>query len=370
MPIMGYYMNSCKMTNPDKTVLIKNGSIVTPDAVVHGDLLVIGEKIAEIGGTIAMTDAQSPGLTVIDAKGRLLLPGGIDVHTHFNLDVGIAVAQDDYYTGTVAAAMGGTTTIIDHPGFGPLGCSLFHQIEKYHGHARGRAVIDYSFHGVLQHLNDRVLEKIPVLADQGVTSMKVYMTYDYMFTDGMLLAIFKKAKENGVLIAVHAEDDAMIQTLRGKFAAQGKKEAIYHALSRPASAEATAVKRVIGLAAKAGNALVYIVHLSTKDGLSYIKKAKESGQNIIAETCPQYLFLDDARYSLPHHEGLKYVMSPPLRKKKDQAALWQGLAKGVIEVVATDHCPFDFKLKKRLASHDFSKCPGGVSGDETRSPLK
>ena len=361
------------MTNPSNIVLIKNGTIVTPDAVVKGDLLVIGEKIDQIGGIIPLPKTDSFDTTnrptIIDATDKYVLPGGIDVHTHFNLDIGIAVAQDDFYSGTVAAAMGGTTTIIDHPGFGPLGCSLFHQIEKYHGYAKGSAVIDYSFHGVFQHLNDKILEQIPLLADQGITSMKVYMTYDYKFSDKMLYNVFKKAKKSGVLIAVHAEDDAMIQKLRKKFIEQGRKEAVYHALSRPPEAEANAVKKVIELADKAGNVPVYIVHLSTKDGLAYIKKAKESGQNIIAETCPQYLLLDEALYNLPNHEGLKYVMSPPLRQEKDQAALWKGLLDQTISVVGTDHCPFDFKLKKQLASHDFSKCPGGASGVETRIPL-
>lgn len=347
-----------------KKVLIKNGGIVTPEGIVNGDLLVVGETIAEIGGSI-----NAPGADIIDAAGRYLLPGGIDVHTHFNLDIGIAVAQDDFYTGTVAAAMGGTTTIVDHPGFGPPGCSLFHQIEKYHGYARDNAVIDYSFHGVLQHLNGEILKQIPKLAHQGITSMKAYMTYDCMFSDDMLLSVFKAAKEHNVVVAIHAEDDSRINKLRQKFISQGKQEAIYHALSRPADAEADAVKRVIDLADQAGNPPVYIVHLSTKEGLLAIKRAKESGQNIFAETCPQYLLLDESLYRLPHHQGLKYVMSPPLRQKEHQEALWQGVADGTIDVMATDHCPFDFKLKKQLASRDFSKCPGGAPGVETRVAL-
>ncbi len=358
------------MTTPHPNcILIKNGTIVTPDEVITGDLLVVGENIAKIGGTILPPDDADAQVQIIDAKGKYVLPGGIDVHTHFNLDIGVAVAQDDFYTGTVAAAMGGTTTIVDHPGFGPEDCSLFHQIEKYHGLAKDNAVIDYSFHGVLQHMNDQVTEEIPKLAAQGITSMKVYMTYDYRFTDDMLLNVFMAAKKNGVLIAVHAEDDAPIQTLRKRDISQGKKEAIYHALSRPEKAEANAVKRVVKLAGKAGNAWVYIVHLSTQQGLCIIKEAKAFGQNIIAETCPQYLLLDESLYTLSGHEGLKYVMSPPLRRKSDQNALWKGLANKEIDVVATDHCPFDFKLKRQLASEDFSKCPGGVAGVEARIPL-
>ncbi|MCP3900472.1 MAG: dihydropyrimidinase, partial [Desulfobacteraceae bacterium] len=353
------------MTTPDlKKVLIKNGTIVTQNEVLIGDVLVIGQTIANIGKKISAPDAQN-----IDAEGKIVLPGGIDVHTHLNLDIGIAVAQDDFYSGTVAAAMGGTTTIIDHPGFGPEGCSIFHQIKKYHGYAKDNAVIDYSFHGVLQHIDDQVLKDMPKLVDQGITSMKAYMTYDYKFTDEMLFDIFKIAEKNGVLIAVHAEDDTMIQDLRKKYILQGKKEAVYHALSRPSKAEANAVKRVVDIADRAGNVPVYIVHLSTKEGLAIIKNARKSGQNIIAETCPQYLLLDESMYSLEDDQGLKYVMSPPLRQKEDQAALWDGLAEKVIETVGTDHCPFDFKLKKQLASDDFSKCPGGVAGVEARVPL-
>lgn len=352
------------MTPYNNIVLIKNGIIVTPNGIVNGDLLVMGETIVDIGDTIIAPDAD-----IIDAEGKYVLPGAIDVHTHFNLDVGIAVAQDDFYSGTKAAAIGGTTTIIDHPGFGPKGCDLDHQIDVYHGYAKDKAVIDYSFHGVLQHIDDRIIAQIPLLADQGITSMKVYMTYDYRFTDDMLASLFKAAKENNVLIAVHAEDDATIKHLREKFIRQGEKEAVYHAKSRPAAAEADAVKQVIEIAGKAGNAPLYIVHLSTKEGLSAIRQAKASGQTVIAETCPQYLVLDESLYTLPDHEGLKYVMSPPLRQKQDQDALWEGLSDQTISVVATDHCPFDFKLKKKLASLDFSKCPGGAPGVEARPAL-
>ncbi|NOX32617.1 MAG: dihydropyrimidinase [Deltaproteobacteria bacterium] len=352
------------MKHQPKRTLIKNGSVVTPGKIIKADLFIKGEIIAGINSDIA-----APGAEVIDARGKYVLPGGIDVHTHFNLDTGIAIAQDDFYTGTVAAAMGGTTTIIDHPGFGPEGCSLFHQIEKYHGLADGNAVIDYSFHGVLQHLDDQVLNDIPKLADQGITSLKAYMTYDYMFSGDMLADVFKKAKDSGMLIAVHAEDDCLIKSLKEKYIREGRKDAIYHALSRPSKAEAIAVKKVINKAGEAGNAPLYIVHLSTKEGALAVKKAKESGRLVFAETCPQYLLLEQDLYNLPDHEGLKYVMSPPLRRKEDQKALWEGLSDESISVIASDHCPFDFELKKQLASRDFSKCPGGIPGVETRLGL-
>lgn len=351
----------------DKKTLIKNGTVVTPGGVIDADILIQGETIAQIRhrdqGRNPAADA-----TAINAQGLIVIPGGIDVHTHFNLDVGIAVAQDDFYTGTVAAAMGGTTTIVDHPGFGPENCSLFHQIEKYHGFAQGNAVIDYSFHGVLQHLNQEVLRDIPRLADQGITSMKAYMTYGHMFSADMLAQLFDVTQKSGVLIAVHAEDDTMINRLRREFQEAGKRDAIYHALSRPNETEAKAVREVIDIAA-VNDAPLYIVHLTTRQGLEAVKAARQSGRSVFAETCPQYLFLDEDAYREEDHGGLKYVMSPPLRSKKDQAALWQGLRDETISTVGTDHCPFDFKLKKQLAKDDFTRCPGGAPGVESRIPL-
>ncbi len=359
-------MNTMHPSTERKT-LIKNGTVVTPGGVVDADILIQGETIAQIRHRDQDRNPAADA-TVIDAQGLIVIPGGIDVHTHFNLDVGIAKAQDDFYTGTVAAAMGGTTTIVDHPGFGPENCSIFHQIEKYHGFAQGNAVIDYAFHGVLQHLNEEVLRDIPRLADQGITSMKAYMTYGHMFSSDMLARLFEVTQKSGVLIAVHAEDDTMINRLRREFQEAGKTDAIYHALSRPNETEAKAVREVIDIAA-VNNAPLYIVHLTTRQGLEAVKAARQSGRAVFAETCPQYLFLDEDAYREDDHGGLKYVMSPPLRSKTDQAALWQGLEDETISTVGTDHCPFDFKLKKQLAKDDFTRCPGGAPGVEARIPL-
>lgn len=345
-------------------ILIKNGLIVTPEQVLQADLLVSGELIAAIDPKI-----DDVGADIIDATGCYVLPGGVDVHTHFNLDVGVAVAQDDFYTGTVAAAMGGTTTIVDHPGFGPKGCSLMHQIDKYHEYARDKAVIDYSFHGVFQHFDADIAAQIPQLIEAGISSAKVYMTYDHKFTDEMLLELFTVAKEQQLLITVHAEDDLLIQKLKREFISASKTEPIYHAKSRPVQAEASAVSSVIKTAAKAGGAPLYIVHLSSKDGLKLIEESQSEDQWVFAETCPQYLLLGEDRYLLSGNEGLKYVMSPPLRSREHQDALWEGLAKGSIQVVATDHCPFDFVLKQQLGAEDFSKCPGGAPGVESRLAL-
>lgn len=357
--------NICHQRNDImKNTVIQKGIIVAEDRIFEGDVLIVGEEIADIRQSIEVIDAE-----IIDAGGCYVLPGGIDVHTHFNLDVGFAVAQDDFYSGTVAAAFGGTTTIIDHPGFGPDHCSIFHQIEKYHEYAKNKAVVDYSFHGVLQHLDAAAIRDIPKLIDSGIPTMKAYMTYGHMFTDEMLEQVIKIIGNFSGLLTVHAEDDAAINLLREKFLREGKTDARYHALSRPPSSEGDAIKRVIDAAEKAGGYPVYIVHLSTKYGLDHIKKAQSTGKKIIAETCPQYLLLDQSSYALPNHEGLKYVMSPPLRTFEHSESLWQGLADGSIKVVATDHCPFDFSLKKRLAHSDFTKCPGGIPGVETRIPL-
>ena len=350
------------------TILIQNGNLVLPAGVVQHDLLIQGDTITDIQANIPLEHTAS-GTRVIDARDKYVLPGGIDVHTHLNLDIGIARAQDDFYTGTVAAAMGGTTTIVDHPGFGPKGCSIFHQIAQYHEYARDHAVIDYAFHGVLQHLDETIIEDLPKLVGQGITSVKAYMTYDHRFTDEMLARLLKTTAAEGILVTVHAEDHDMISANRQACVRKGQTAPRYHAQSRPPESEANAVSRVIQLAKDSGDAPLYIVHLSTQQGLDVIRTAQAKGQPVFAETCPQYLFLDASSYDLPDLEGLKYIMSPPLRSRSDQSALWHGLSDGSIQVVATDHCPFDFALKKRLAAHDFTRCPGGAPGIEARIPL-
>jgi dihydropyrimidinase len=290
------------------------------------------------------------------------------VHTHFCLDAGIAVAQDDFYTGTVAAACGGTTTIVDHPGFGPAGCSLDHQIRLYHTLAHGKAVIDYSFHGVIQHVDADVLRMMQTLADDGVTSYKVYMTYAYKLPDEDIYAVMKRAKELGVMIAVHPENDGLVNTRRRALSNNGCIAPKYHALSRPEPCEAEAINRAIQISAVAGDAPLYIVHLSNHLGMQYINLAKQNGiKNLFAETCPQYLLLDDACYE--REDGLKYILSPPLRAKANSALLWKDIQSGYIETIATDHCPFDFTLKKKLGARDFTECPNGMPGVELRVPL-
>ncbi len=322
--------------------LIKNGRIATDTEVFNGDILIDGEKIIEIGSGICAEDAE-----VIDASGKYVLPGAVDVHTHMDLDVGFARAIDDFYDGTVAAACGGTTTIVDHMAFGPKDCSLWHQVNEYHRLADGNAVIDYGFHGVFQHLHESTLsEMCEIMEEEGITSFKVYMTYDYRLQDDEIFRVLRAAKKAGIVITVHCENHGVITQLRKEFVRDGKTEAKYHPLSRPARCEAEAVNRMIHLAAMAGDAPLYILHLSSAEGLHEVLKARsENRPNLGVETCIQYLVLTDKEYEDPE-EGLKAIMSPPLRKDQDREELWQALRDGTIDTVATDHCPFHYKAGK------------------------
>lgn len=347
------------------SLLIKNGNIITASDNYVGDIYIENGIIKEIGINLNKYSDE-----IIDAKGKIVIPGGVDVHTHLNLDVGIAIANDDFYTGTVAAACGGTTTIIDHMGFGPKGCNLKHQVDVYHGYAKENSVIDYSFHGVIQHIDDDILNEMESIVNkEGIPSFKVYLTYDYKVEDEDVLKVLKRLKELGGITTVHCENHGSIKLLKEYYVKNNMKSTKYHPLSRPSEAEGEAVNRMINLAKIADDAPLYIVHLSSKIGLSYIKMAHEQGESVYAETCPQYLVLDDSKYELENNEGLKYIMSPPLRKKKDIDALWNGLKDGHIKTIATDHCPFAFNKDKQLGKDDFTKCPNGAPGIEERIPL-
>jgi dihydropyrimidinase len=272
---------------------------------------------------------------------------------------------DNFTTGTVAAACGGTTTIIEHMGVGPQGASLLAQVDAYHRLAEGNTAIDYSFHGVVSHLEDALLAELPRLRDEGISSLKFYMTYDNRLDDESITRLLTRTNELGILSCVHCEDHAEITALRKQFVAEGKTTPIYHALSRPAEGEARAVTRVLTLAHEAGDAPLYIVHLSSKAALeAYLDFPNR--QHAILETCPQYLLLEDSRYGLADGEGLKYIMSPPLRKEADQQALWEALASGNITVVGTDHCSFNFATDKQAGKNDFTTCPNGMPGVELR----
>ncbi|MDR3249444.1 MAG: amidohydrolase family protein, partial [Treponema sp.] len=296
-------------------LLIRGALVVSPEDEAVRDVLVEGETIRRVGPAAAAfpgSGLNEDHWDCIDGTGKILIPGGIDAHTHLCLDTGSAGVSVDFYTGTVAAVWGGTTSIIDHPGFGPAGCSLDHQIQKYHRLAEGKAVIDYGFHAVVQHVDDRILTGLDALADGGVTSCKLYLTYGYKIADGDALRVLEKAKAAGVLVTVHPENDGVINTLRERFIAAGTLSPHFHPLSRPPECEAEAINRMILFAHIAGDAPLYIVHLTNTLGLEFIKAARERGQqNLYAETCPQYLLLNDSCYDLGGDEGLKYIICPP-----------------------------------------------------------
>ena len=344
---------------------IRGGTVVTETGVREADVLIQDGTILKVftGGP----DPETEGAEIIDAGGKYILPGAVDIHTHMDLDVGIARAVDDFYTGTAAAACGGTTTIVDHMAFGPKGCSPWHQVREYHRLADGNAAVDYGFHGVLQHVNDEALDDMAqIAAEEGITSFKVYMTYDYRLDDLDLMKILTRAGKEHILIASHCENHGIVTYFRERFVKEGKTQARWHPVSRPAEAEAEAVSRLLYLAKAAGEAPVYIVHLSTRRGLEEIRKAKAAGQRHIgAETCPQYLLLDEKLYDDPQ-EGLKAIMAPPLRRQEDRDALWNALKENELDTVATDHCPFTFAKQKQQGAQDFTKCPSGAPGVEER----
>jgi len=345
-------------------MLIKNGLVVGEYGTHKADIRIKGEIISEIGSPLIPYDSEQ----VIDAEGKTILPGGVDVHTHMDLDLGSIRATDDFFTGTVAAACGGTTTIVDHMAFGPRGCSITHQVETYHKLAQGKAVVDYGFHGVMDHVDEAILSEIKSLAREGITSHKFYLTYGGKISEREVMQLMECAAEQGVMLAVHAENDGAIAYLRDKYLSMGKTDPIFHARSRPPESEAEAVCRMVWFARMTGSPPLYIVHLSSRLGLESILAARHRGhKNLFIETCPQYLFLDESLYL--REDGLKYVMSPPLRCAEDIEALWDGIKNSDFNVVGTDHCPFFYGKEKQLGKGDFTKAPGGAPGVETRIPL-
>jgi dihydropyrimidinase len=346
-----------------KTVL-RNGRIVTAVDDYHADLLIEDGKVAMIAKTIDF-DADR----VIDAKGRLVIPGGIDPHTHMELPFGGTAASDDFNTGTVGAAHGGTTTIIDFA-VQYKGQSLNEAVDAWHAKADGKTSIDYGFHLICTDLPDERLPEMRSMIDQGVSSFKLFMAYPGVFLvdDATIFKAMGMAGENGGLICMHAENGVVIDAIVKRALAEGKTAPKYHALTRPTKAEAEGVHRAIALADMA-NAPVYIVHLSSSDALDEVTRARDNGILAFAETCPQYLFLDYSVYEQPGFEGAKWVMTPPIREKWNQEKLWRGLKFNDLQVISTDHCPFCFKEQKELGRNDFSKIPNGGPGVEDRMSL-
>lgn len=341
-------------------LLLKNANIVTDKDKFLADVYIENGVISKIGENLNVKAERT-----IDLTGKYLMPGGIDVHTHFDIDVGIARSADNFYTGSLAAAYGGTTTIVDHMGFGPKGCNLHHQLDYYHNLAKD-SVIDYSFHGVIQHIDQNILGEIDQMIEDGIPSFKGYMTYGYKLSDIEMLKLSEKLSKSGGLLTVHPENNDIIDFFREKFAAENKLSPIYHAKSRPDKCEGEAVNRMIDIT-NMTNCPLYIVHLSCNDALEHIKKAIDKGQKVYAETCPQYLVLDEDLYN--RKDGVKYICSPPIREKSHQDKLWEGIQNGYIQTIATDHCSFNYELKKEMGEKDFRNCPNGLPGVETRMSI-
>ncbi len=347
------------------------GTVVSPAGVSPADVLVEGERISALaapGSETAVAWAAAAG-QVIDATGLYVLPGGIDVHTHMEMPFGGTFSVDTFETGTRAAAWGGTTTIVDFA-VQAKGTSLLATLDKWHAKADGHSVIDYGFHMIVSDVNDTTLKEMESCIGAGVNSFKMFMAYPGVFyaTDGEIVRAMTRAAETGAVIMMHAENGIAIDQLVAQALAAGKTDPLQHGLTRPPELEAEATHRAITLAQVTGSPL-YIVHLSAAQPLRAVAEARDTGQNVFAETCPQYLYLSLDDLARPDFEGAKYVASPPLRPREHQGTLWRGLRTNDLSVVSTDHCPFCFKEQKELGRGDFSKIPNGIPGVEHRMDL-
>lgn len=341
--------------------LLKGGMVVGGNGKIRADVLMEGERIAAVAQDISDMEAE-----VIDVSGKYLMPGFIDAHTHFDLEVSGTVTADDFYTGTKAAVAGGTTCIIDFATQNK-GETLQEALSNWHRKADGKASCDYGFHMAISDWNPAASAEIPDMFAAGVTSFKVYMTYNIRVSDGEIYQILKRIKEYGGLVGVHCENGELIDQLIADRKKAGNFQPSAHPLSRPACIEAEAVNRLLTIAGLA-DVPVMVVHLSSGEGYREIQSARDRGQKVYVETCPQYLLMDDSKYSLPGFEGAKYVISPPLRKKEDNELLWEALKEEKIHTIATDHCSFTTKQKK-MGKDDFTKIPNGMPGVETRAQL-
>lgn len=345
-------------------LLIINGKLVTEEGIREESLRIEGERILEIGDLTPRPDEE-----VIDAGGAWVIPGGIDPHTHMELQQSEAFrSADDFYTGTVAAALGGTTTIIDHIGFAPAGSPLSHSLDRYREKAQ-KAAIDYSFHGVIQHVDDEILAELERLVGEGIASFKAYSTYGFKVGDGDLLRLLRVMKKAGGLLTVHCENDEITNLLKKELLASGETDAINHARSRPPRTESEFIGRLCELSGMAGNAPIYVVHTSTGLGARRMVQFRREGIPVYMETCPQYLLLSEERYHQDgNEEGVKYIMAPPLRPDADRQDLWTAVIDGSCQTIGTDHCPFCL-AEKRMGLDDFSKAPGGAPGVQERMAL-
>lgn len=357
-------------------ILLKNGKLITASDTFQADILIEGEKISLIG-----RDLTHPNAEVIDVEGMYVLPGGVDPHVHLDLPMFDTVSSDDHYTGGKAAAFGGTTTLID---FVPQDeGSLEENIERWHAKADPKASVDFSFHMNITRFNQDVAKEIFSLPDMGITSLKVFTAYNnrLRLSDGEIFRVMRVANSAGMLTMVHAENGDVIEILVEEALAAGNTDPIFHAKTRPAWGTVEASLRAAALAAQAGDAPLYLVHMNTAGEVNQLAYARDFGVNMMGETCPQYLFFteDDLR----REDGAKWICSPPMRKEMDNDRLWEGMSDGTIQVMATDHCPFFYDGTKpieyegemvaipgkELGAEDFTKIPNGLPGVGDRMPI-
>jgi len=349
------------------TTIIKSGTLVTAAETFQADILIEGEKISLIGSNL-----ETPaGANVVNAEGKLVMPGGVEAHAHFELPMFGTVSSDDHYSGHKAAAFGGTTTAFDF--ISQDDENLQQCIAAWHQKAQDKAAIDYSFHMNITKFNEKIASDIPLLRQEGINSLKVFTAYNdrLRLMDGEIYQVMRIAKDNGMLVMVHAENGDVIELLVQEALRAGHTSPEWHALTRPADGAVESVNRVISLARQT-NAPTYIVHMNTKGGVDLVRDAREEGLAIMGETCPQYLFftIDDLR----RPDGAKWICSPPMRSRTDNDGVWKALMDGTMQVFSTDHCPFFFDGSKpiiyedqkiaipgkELGSNDFTKIPNGL----------
>jgi dihydropyrimidinase len=345
--------------------IIANGTVVTATDTTKADVGIEGGVVRAIAESLP----KDKGKKIIDATGKLVIPGGIDVHTHLDMPFGGTTSADDFETGSRAALFGGTTTLIDFA-IQYKGQSLREAWDAWMTKAQSKAIGDYGFHCIITDLPDARLDEMNALVREGVTSFKLFMAYPgvFMLDDATIFKALRTTAKNGAMVCMHAENGGAIDVIVKQALAEGKTAPKYHALTRPTTAEAEACSRAIALAEMAG-APLYIVHLSCNDALEKVREARDRGLPVYAETCPQYLYLSLENMDAPGFEGAKYVFTPPLREKWHQEKLWAGLKQDHLQVVSTDHCPFCFKDQKQLGKDDFTKIPNGGPGIEHRMSL-
>jgi dihydropyrimidinase len=342
------------------SVLLKSGTVVTASGSYTADVLVEGEVIRSMGTGITTKADET-----IDARGRYILPGVIDPHTHLDMPFLDTRSADDWRTGSIAAACGGTTCILDYTQQ-CKGESLYDAVERQKGRADGKAAVDYGIHPAVTDPRPDVLEEVgKAVRDYGTPSLKIYLFYDFRVDDYGMIRLLEETRKHGGLLQVHAESYDMIRRLNERFAADGTLTPLYHARAHTALAEEDAVDRAARAVQLTGSR-IYIVHLSSGQGLQRVRAARDRGLRVYAETCPQYLTLTEERYSEPGWNGAKYVISPPLRPAQSLDDLWLGLRTGDVQTIGTDHCPFNFRGQKdRAGTEDYRTIPNGAPGIET-----